>query len=58
MGTNTSRRKSWTRRLTIPGTVQSESSSSTIVPPASVFDLPQSKYNKFLNREAVIHIMF
>ena len=54
MGTNTSRRKSWTRRLTIPGTVQSESSSSTIVPPASVFDMPQSKYNKFLNREAVI----
>ena len=54
MGTNTSRRKSWTRRLTIPGTVQSESSSSAIVPPASVFDLPQRKCNKILNKETVI----
>ena len=43
MGTRIPRRKSWTRRLEIPGSVLNQSLSSIPIPPASVYVLPQSE---------------
>ena len=56
MGTKIPRRKSWTRRLEIPGTVLNQSLSSISIPPASVYILPQSEYVTL--KKNLTHFMF